>query len=136
MIEEIEYPLPTIQEYIRDRRISKRIRKEMNTRITEFDVFFNRDTYLIDELSKRCDISREFAEKLLIVFFEEIKKNILAGNLVILSGFGKFYINGPHKHSDGKTKLPDMQGRFVPKFKAAFSIKKVIALLEKMSNEE
>lgn len=126
MIKEICDPLETIFEHLAKKRASKKIKKEFNTNISEFDVFFKEDTSLIREFSKRCNIDYELAEKIAIIFFEEIKKVMLNGGVARIRAFGVFYINGPHFDRFHNVVLPkDKYTKFLPSFKAFPKFKKL-----------
>ena len=126
MIKEIEDPIETIQEYLAKKRISKKIKKQFNTNLSEYDVYFKEDTSLIEEFAKKCNIDYELANKIAVIFFEEIKKGMLNGCVVQIHYFGKFFINGIHFNKKGKLVLPDKDSHFYPKFKAGTIFKRYI----------
>jgi len=118
MIDEIEYPLPTIQEH-RDRvNLTKRLRKKYGTGSSEYDVSIKTDRTIITELSEKCDIDEELAERLLVVFFEEIKKCMVNGIVLIIENFGKFYVCGLNRNNNRKLSLPSNRSPIIPSFKA------------------
>ena len=126
MIKEIEEPLETIQEYLAKKKASKFVKKEFNTKLSEYDIYFKEDKSLVEELAKKCNIDYSIAEKICVFFFEEIKKGILDGNIIFIQNLGKFFINGPHFNKKGKFVLPDKACRFYPKFKASIVFKRYI----------
>jgi nucleoid DNA-binding protein len=62
------------------------------------------------------------------VFFDEIKRNLLIGNIIGLTRFGKFYIGAGNSdiNQNVKDKI-EIKRSVIPKFKTAASLKKLIA---------
>ena len=127
MLKEIEEPLETIHEFFLKRRASKSVKKEFNTNLSEYDVYFKEDTALVKELAEKCNIDYNIAEQICIAFFEEIKRQMIDGNIVNMFEFGKFYLNGLHKNNKGKVVIPPKKCRCYPKFKASVIFKRFIA---------
>lgn len=124
MIKEIKNPLPTIFDIVEHRRLVNRLKKKTKSVLSMYDVAFNTDRSLVDDLAEKCNISESLALSFLIVFFEEIKKEMMNGGIINIPGLGKFYVNGPHKGSSGKAIIPPENCRLTPKFKPFKSIKK------------
>jgi len=124
MIKEIKNPLPSIFDMIEHRKLIARIKKKTKATLGIYDVAFISDPTLIDELAEKCNINKGFALSFLTIFFEEIKKGLMEGTIINLKGFGKFYINGPHRGCNGKVVLPPENCPLIPKFKASPNLKK------------
>ena len=76
MIEEIENPLPSIFDIIEHKKLLSRLKKKTKSHLSLYDVAFNSDKTLIEELSERCNIDEQLALSFATVFFEEIKKEM------------------------------------------------------------
>jgi nucleoid DNA-binding protein len=125
MIEEIPNPLPSIFDIIDQKRLENRIKRNTKTKLGLYDVAFNTDNSLVEEFSKECNIDYTKALSFLTVFFEEIKKEVMQGNIVKLYNFGKFYVNGPHRGCTGKVVMPKAFN--MPRFKLSVNIKRKIS---------
>jgi len=123
MIEEIRNPSPSIYDIIEHKKLINRIKRKTKTKLGIYDVAFNSDYSLIEEFSEKCNVDKDFALSFITIFFEEIKKGMMEGKVIGLLGFGKFYVNGPHKGTDGKTILPSNKSRIFPKFKLSIVLK-------------
>jgi len=124
MIKEIKNPLPTIFDIVEHRRLLTRLKKKTKSALGIYDVAFNSDRTLVDELAEKCGIDKSLALSFLTVFFEEIKKEMMNGGIISIAGFGKFYVNGPHKGVSGRTIIPPENCRLMPKFKPGVTLKK------------
>ncbi len=123
MIDEITHPLPTIFEHIQQKRVARKVRKKIKGGLSEYDVTINNDPLLIEEFSKRCDIDKDFGKRLLIAFFEIIKKALMDGKIISIHGFGKFYTNGPRKNQYRQLTIPTSRSTIEPTFKANLTLK-------------
>ena len=126
MIKEIEEPLETIQLYLARIKASRKVKRDLGTKLTEYDVHFKEDKSLIEEFAKRCNIDNALAERIATFFFEEIKKGMLGGCVVQIYFLGKFFLNGPHLNSKGKIVLPNETSWCFPRFKASVIFKRYI----------
>ena len=117
MIEEIESPLPTIQN-LEARKLERQIeRQKLRTLLAKEEVAFNRDYSLVEELAKESNVPYSMAEAVLISFFEEIKTNLMDGKLMKINGLGIFYITGPRKDVSNKFKMPNEKSNLFPRLK-------------------
>jgi len=82
---------------------------------------------LIEELSEKCNIDKDLALSFLTVFFEEIKKGMMDGEIIKIYKLGKFYVNGPQRGGDGKVVLPSENSTFTPKFKPSVLLKRKLS---------
>lgn len=125
MIKEIEKPIDTISK-IRERQ--KKIRdivRLYHKKLDNISVSLKEDPVLIDELVEAANVDRDVAERFLTILFEEIKRNILNGNVVKIIGFGTFYINGPHRNNKGRIVIPlEISSILNVFFKASRALKK------------
>lgn len=95
MIKEIKFPFPTVF----DSKISfnskfyrPRLPKRKYKHKTYDYIAFDRDPTFVDEFADACGLPRDFAETILVVFFDEIKHTLLGGEEILLSCFGKLNI--------------------------------------------
>ena len=117
MIEEIEAPLPTIQN-LEARKLERQIeRQKLRTLLAKEEVAFNRDYSLVDEFAKTNDITYSMAEAILIAFFEEIKMNLLDGKIIRVNSLGIFYLAGPRRDTSNKFHMPNEKTQLFPKLK-------------------
>ena len=112
MIDEIKNPLPTIFQYLSKKAAVKRIKKQLNTNRSEYDVAFETDDFVIKMLSERCNIDEDLSNKLFVALFEEIKKSMLNGDTVYIKRLGEFYIAG--------------KNQIAPRFKSSVILKKAM----------
>jgi nucleoid DNA-binding protein len=124
MIKEIQNPLPSIFDIVEHNRLINRLKKKTKTKLGIYDVAFTSDFTLVEDFANKCDINKDEALSFLTVFFEEIKKELMSGGIINICGFGRFYINGPHKGNKGKVILPSKNARISPKFKPSVTLKK------------
>jgi len=88
----------------------------------------NKDA-LIDEVSKKSDLSKKDIEMVIDTLLEEITKSIKAGNKVALTGFGTFKTSaraareGINPQTKAKIQIPAMT---VPKFTAGKALKEAV----------
>lgn len=129
MITEIPNPYPSIFEIIEHDKLIEKLKKINTNNLGLYDVNFNSDYTLVKEFSEKCDVDEETALSFLIVFFEEIKKELINGRIVSLPKFGKFYLNGPHKGKEGYSIIPSNKSRLLPKFKASVLFKRELKKL-------
>jgi len=135
MIKEIENPAETIYEFLAKKSAEKKIKKLYKTKMLQSDVIIKEDTPLITELSAKCAISYDLAEKIASVFFEEIKKSMLDGDVVCLGGLGKFYISAPHFDQFANVViLKEKKAKLNPKFKVSPDFKALLKLAKKSNN--
>ena len=118
MIEEIEAPLPTIQN-LEARKLERQVeRQKLRTLLAKEEVAFNRDYSLVDEFAKTNNIPYSMAEAIIIAFFEEIKTNLLDGKIIRVNSLGIFYIAGPHRDAKNNFIIPNgKKNDLVPKLK-------------------
>lgn len=88
----------------------------------------NKDA-LIDEVSKKSDLSKKDIEVVIDTLLEEITKSIKAGNKVALTGFGTFKTSaraarvGINPQTKASIQIPAMT---VPKFTAGKALKEAV----------
>jgi nucleoid DNA-binding protein len=88
----------------------------------------NKDA-LIDEISKKTDLSKKDIEVVIDTMLEEITKAIKAGNKVALTGFGTFRVSaraarvGINPQTKASIQIPAMS---VPKFTAGKALKEAV----------
>lgn len=51
--------------------------------------------HIVEAIEAKCGISKEHAERILSLFFNEIRYCMLTGKVVVLNTLGKFYIKSP-----------------------------------------
>jgi nucleoid DNA-binding protein len=87
---------------------------------------FDRDPSLVKEFAEACQLDEKMAKDILIVFFDEIKRMLLEGNVVTFSNLGKFYI-GASNMQDGYVNA-EIDTKFaVPKFRASHGLRKMLS---------
>ena len=106
MIIEIEKPIDTSSKISERKSKFRSITRLYHKAIDNIKISLEDDPLLIEELAEEAEIEPELAEKFLTVLFQEIKRNILNGNVIKLINFGTFYINGPHRDNKGKIVIP------------------------------
>lgn len=90
---------------------------------------FDRDRSFVDEFIGVCGIEPQFAEEILTIFFDEVKKNMLQGNIIWINEFGKFYL-GISNYQKYKV-LPEINPKYIfPRLKLG---KKLINVFKRMS---
>lgn len=129
MIKEINNPLISIFEIAEHKNLIRRLKKRTKSALGIYDVAFNTDYSLVEELSKKYNIDEDKALSFLIVFFEEIKKEMMDGGIVKLVGLGKFYINGPHRDKNCNLVMPSEKSPLYPKFKLSVQMKRKLKSL-------
>lgn len=88
----------------------------------------NKDA-LIDEISKKTDLSKKDIEMVIETLLEEITKSIKSGNKVALTGFGTFKTSaraarvGINPQTKASIQIPAMT---VPKFTAGKALKEAV----------
>lgn len=93
MIKEIKFPLPTIFDKKRliNSKFYRRDKKRKKAKHKTYDyIAFDRDYSFVEEFADICDIPVDYAETILVVFFDELKHSLLRGEEFRLINFGKF----------------------------------------------
>lgn len=126
MIEEIEAPLPTIQNCDAKKAERELQKQRLGTLLAYEEVAFNRDFSMIEEFSKTNNISYSLAEAMFIAFFEEIKRNLMDGKIIRIANLGMFYISGPRAGKGGGFAMPYERTPIKPKLQVFYSLRKLI----------
>ena len=93
MIKEIKFPLPTIFDKKRsiNNKFYRRDKKRKKAKHKTYDyIAFDRDHSFVEEFAEACGIPVDYAENILVVFFDELKHSLLRGEEFRLINFGKF----------------------------------------------
>ena len=116
MIKEIRFPLPTIFDFL----------KKSKKKVAPCYVGFERDFSLVEEFAEKANIDETLAKDILIVFFDEIKNNLLNAKIVSINGYGKFYVGSGNKDKFQHVKeFIDVKTSYLrPKFMTAQSLRK------------
>jgi len=133
-MKEIPFPLPDIKgNYLRKRK--PKIRKIDEKKVDY--IRFERDPSLVSELAELCKISEDLALELLTVFFDEIKQNLLTGNIVYFDAFAKIYLacSNFKKNTIVENEIRGTR-RFCPKIKISRVLKRQLAKLYKNPDVE
>lgn len=67
--------------------------------------------HITEAIVAYCDLTKEQANRVLYLFFQEIRSEMLKGNVVDIRGFGQFLISSPAVTSNSKKVFP----KFKPK---------------------
>jgi len=131
VIKEIRFPLPTIFErpvprpFVFGQKGPRGKRRKPNL----YDyIRFDRDPSFIHEFASLTKLPEDFAKDFLTVFFDELKHQLMLGNIVNFSRLGKFYMGGGNVDRNQKVKNEiDLRLSVKPRFKAAISLKKLLS---------
>jgi nucleoid DNA-binding protein len=66
--------------------------------------------HIVDAVCAYCGFTKEQSQRILCLFFQEIRNAMLAGDIVDIRGLGSFFISSP--------KVTSNKERVFPKFKA------------------
>jgi len=116
VIKEIRFPLPTIFDFL----------KKSKKKVASCHIGFERDSSLVEEFAEKANIDEALAKDILIVFFDEIKSNLLNAKIISINGYGKFYVGSGNRDKFQHVKnFIDVKTNYLrPKFMTAKSLRK------------
>jgi hypothetical protein len=67
--------------------------------------------HIIEYIVAYCGLTKEQSKRILTMFFQEIRSNMLNGKIVDIRGFGSFFISSPILTSNSKKIFPKFKSK-------------------------